>query len=76
MKSKALDTIALVCAVLFVASALRLMSYFAQARLDASMENMLIRKREFCFLLMVGAFAVGAPCWFIIIRKRLKSGRS
>ena len=47
MKSRTLDSLAVCSAVLFVASALRLVFYLTWAELDASMEKMWIWKREF-----------------------------
>jgi hypothetical protein len=75
VKSRTLDSLAVCSAVLFVASALRLVFYLTWAELDASMEKMWIWKREFYLPLLVASFVVGLPCWVVLIRRRLRKGR-
>jgi hypothetical protein len=63
-----LDVAALSSTTFFLYSLGGMAFYFAWAKIDPSMEQMWIWKRQLYLFLLIGSLAVGLPCWFFVVR--------
>jgi hypothetical protein len=70
MKNRTLDFLAVGSAFVFVVSALSLLGYFLQSKLDPSFEHIITWKRPWYLTLMFFSFAVALPSWGLVIAKR------
>ena len=75
MKGTTLDFLAVGSAVLFLLSALGLLGYLLQSKLDPSFEHIIAWKRPKYLILLVFSLAVGLPSWWLVIGKQRRKHR-
>jgi hypothetical protein len=68
-----LDVFALVSCIACFYALIGMVFYLAWAKIDPSMEQMWIWKRQFYLFLLIGSLIVGLPCWIVVVRDCIKA---